>query len=45
MDDIHLESPRGLRVGYGFEEGIGWDDAMFTVELNEWKVAHCWMDD
>jgi hypothetical protein len=39
LDLIILELPARVRLGYGFaEEGV-WDDAIFTVELHDWRVS------
>ena len=45
MDDIHLTGPGNLALGYGFHEGVGWDDLMFTVELENWIVLNSSADD
>ena len=45
IEDIHLKGPHSLTLGYGFRDGLGWDDLMFTVGIDEWTVTECWTDD
>lgn len=33
LDWIELSAHDACRLGYGFVEGVGWDDAMFTVKI------------
>lgn len=34
-----------IELGYGFAADVGWDDAMFTVELQEWTPRPLRLDD
>lgn len=45
MDEIHLAGPSSVQLGYGFMDGIGWDDAMLTVHIEDWDVAWSRIDD
>ena len=39
LDDVSLEGPVELSLGYGFAPGVGWDDATFTVVLRDWNIV------
>jgi hypothetical protein len=45
MDDVHLLGPGDVSLGYGLRPGLGWDDLMFTVEVEQWTVVRCQADD
>ena len=45
LDWVHIEDGERLRLGYGFVEGAGWDDAMFTVSVENWVATGESLDD
>jgi hypothetical protein len=45
LDWILVEAGSRLLLGYGFIEGSGWDDAMFTVKVENWAVTGESLDD
>jgi hypothetical protein len=36
---IEIGDGGALRLGYGFREGVGWDDAVFTVRIEDWQTS------
>ena len=45
LEYVGLDGPEALSLGMGFQDGAGWDDAIFTVVVRRWQVAEVWMDD
>jgi hypothetical protein len=45
LDWILVEGGARFLLGYGFIEGSGWDDAMFTVRVEGWVVTGESLDD
>ena len=45
LDSIIIELTARIRLGYGFVEGGDWDDATFTIELNDWRVSDAYLSD
>lgn len=45
LDYIELGLPSRIVLGYGFTEEVGWDDAMFSVIVNDWQVSAGSLDD
>jgi len=39
LDWVEIGSDESVRLGYGFVEGAGWDDAMLTIRLVDWNPA------
>jgi hypothetical protein len=42
---IDLHQDGRVELGYGFVSDVGWDDAMFTVALDEWTARPVSLDD
>jgi hypothetical protein len=45
LDDVRLEGPGQLSLGYGFVRDAGWDDAVFSVHLRDWRVSGIQLED
>jgi hypothetical protein len=45
LDWILVEDGDRLKLGYGFVDGSGWDDAMFTVRVEGWVATGESLDD
>ncbi len=45
LDWLLVEDGTRVLLGYGFVEGSGWDDAMFTVKIENWVVTGESLDD
>lgn len=45
IDEFHLSGPTDVSIAYGFRDGLGWDDAMFSVGLGDWRIVRTWLDD
>ena len=45
LDWIELVAGGGVRLGYGFVDGVGWDDAMFTIAIVDGRVRGESLDD
>lgn len=45
LDWVLVEGESRLKLGYGFIDGSGWDDAMFTVKIEGWVPTGESLDD
>jgi len=39
LDWVEIGADESVRLGYGFVEGAGWADAMFTIRVVDWNPA------
>ena len=42
---VDIRRDGAIELGYAFAPDVGWDDAMFTVELQEWTPRPLCLDD
>ena len=42
---MEIDAQAELRLGYGYVDGAGWDDAMFTLKVTGWTVEGESLDD
>jgi hypothetical protein len=45
LDSLDIEPGPSFRLTYGFRSEVGWDDAMLTVKVENWRVAPESLDD
>jgi hypothetical protein len=45
LDYIELTQDGRIILGCGFTDEVGWDDAMLSVEVREWRVSPRSLDD
>jgi hypothetical protein len=45
LDCLAIEPGPYFRLSYGFRSDVGWDDAMFSVKLENWRVMPESLDD
>jgi hypothetical protein len=45
LDYVDLAPPATITLGFGFVEAVGWDDAMFSVKVQNWQVSPGSLDD
>ena len=45
LDWVEMGADGSTRLGYGFREGAGWDDAMFTLRIVNWEPIPEHLDD
>ena len=45
LDWVEIEADGPIRLGYGFVEGAGWDDAMFTIRVVDGEPSPEHLDD
>jgi len=45
LDIVTLAPPHRVILGYGFVEAVGWDDATFSINLDDWQVSWGSLDD
>lgn len=45
LDYIQLTLPFRIDLTYGFIREVGWDDAMFNLNLVDWRVSTVSLDD
>jgi hypothetical protein len=39
LDWLAIGPSGHVRLGYGFRQGVGWDDAIFTIRVVDWTPA------
>ena len=45
LDYLAIEPGPSIRLSYGFRSEVGWDDAMLSVKVENWRVMPESLDD